>query len=324
MIAPPKVRKPIWSWRRKSSKNSNNKNHNFYRQIKGSSSMVKPKGLGRGLDALLSGDTETIAQSDTLRTLPVGQLQPGKYQPRSYMNEEALQTLADSIAAQGIMQPILVREIAADKFEIIAGERRWRASQKAGLTEVPVLVREIADEAALAMALIENIQREDLNPLEEAMGIKRLIDEFDMTHEKAAAAVGRSRVAVSNLLRLLTLTPMVQDMLLDNQIDMGHARALVGSEPAQQILLANKVVQDGLSVREVERLIQSEPATGKKTKQAVHPDVASLQNQLSEQLGAEVAISSKASGAGVLKLSFSNLDQLDDWIAKLTDNRLKS
>jgi len=286
--------------------------------------MVKPKGLGRGLDALLSGDTETIAQSDTLRTLPVGQLQPGKYQPRSYMNEDALQTLADSIAAQGIMQPILVREIAAEKFEIIAGERRWRASQKAGLTEVPVLVREIADEAALAMALIENIQREDLNPLEEAMGIKRLIDEFDMTHEKAAEAVGRSRVAVSNLLRLLTLTPMVQDMLLDNQIDMGHARALVGSEPAQQILLANKVVQDGLSVREVERLIQAEPASGKKAKPAVHPDVASLQNQLSEQLGAEVAISSKASGAGVLKLSFSNLDQLDDWIAKLTDNRLKS
>jgi ParB family transcriptional regulator, chromosome partitioning protein len=286
--------------------------------------MVKPKGLGRGLDALLSGDTETISQSDTLRTLPVGQLQPGKYQPRSYMNEEALQTLADSIAAQGIMQPILVREVATDKFEIIAGERRWRASQKAGLTEVPVLVREIADEAALAMALIENIQREDLNPLEEAMGIKRLIDEFDMTHEKAAEAVGRSRVAVSNLLRLLTLTPMVQDMLLDNQIDMGHARALVGSEPAQQILLANKVVQDGLSVREVERLIQSEPASGKKAKPAVHPDVASLQNQLSEQLGADVAISSKASGAGVLKLSFSNLDQLDDWIAKLTDNRLKS
>lgn len=286
--------------------------------------MVKPKGLGRGLDALLSGDTETITQSDTLRTLPVSQLQPGKYQPRSYMNEEALQTLADSIAAQGIMQPILVREIGPEKFEIIAGERRWRASQKAGLTEVPVLVREIADEAALAMALIENIQREDLNPLEEAMGIKRLIDEFDMTHEKAAEAVGRSRVAVSNLLRLLTLTPMVQDMLLDNQIDMGHARALVGIEPAQQILLANKVVQDGLSVREIERLIQTEPVSGKKAKPAVHPDVATLQNQLSEQLGAEVAISSKANGAGVLKLSFSNLDQLDDWIAKLTGNRLKS
>lgn len=286
--------------------------------------MVKPKGLGRGLDALLSGDTETTSESDTLRTLPVGQLQPGKYQPRSYMNEDALQTLADSIAAQGIMQPILVREIGPEKFEIIAGERRWRASQKAGLTEVPVLVREIADEAALAMALIENIQREDLNPLEEAMGIKRLIDEFDMTHEKAAEAVGRSRVAVSNLLRLLTLTPMVQDMLLDNQIDMGHARALVGIEPAQQILLANKVVQDGLSVREIERIMQTEPASGKKAKPMVHPDVATLQTQLSEQLGAEVAISSKANGAGVLKLNFANLDQLDDWIAKLTDNRLKS
>lgn len=286
--------------------------------------MVKPKGLGRGLDALLSGDTETVAQSDTLRTLPVGQLQPGKYQPRSYMNEEALQTLADSIAVQGIMQPILVREIGPQKFEIIAGERRWRASQKAGLAEVPVLIREIADEAALAMALIENIQRENLNPLEEAMGIKRLIDEFEMTHEKAAEAVGRSRVAVSNLLRLLTLTPMVQDMLLDNQIDMGHARALVGVEPAQQIMLANRVVQDGLSVREIERLMQSEPSSGKKAKTAVHPDVASLQNQLSEQLGAEVAISSKANGAGVLKLNFASLDQLDDWIAKLTDNRLKS
>lgn len=286
--------------------------------------MVKPKGLGRGLDALLSGDTETVAQSDTLRTLPVGQLQPGKYQPRSYMNEEALQTLADSIAAQGIMQPILVREVAPEKYEIIAGERRWRASQKAGLAEVPVLIREIADEAALAMALIENIQRENLNPLEEAMGIKRLIDEFDMTHEKAAEAVGRSRVAVSNLLRLLTLTPMVQDMLLDNQIDMGHARALVGVEPAQQIMLANRVVQDGLSVREIERLMQSEPASGKKAKATIHPDVASLQNQLSEQLGAEVVISSKANGAGVLKLNFASLDQLDDWIAKLTDNRLKS
>ncbi len=286
--------------------------------------MVKPKGLGRGLDALLSGDTEVVAQSDSLRTLPVSQLQPGKYQPRSYMNEEALQTLAASIASQGIMQPILVRELAADRYEIIAGERRWRASQKAGLTEVPVIVREIADEAALAMALIENIQREDLNPLEEAMGIKRLIDEFDMTHEKAAIAVGRSRVAVSNLLRLLTLTPMVQDMLLDNQIDMGHARALVGSEPAQQILLANKVVQEGLSVREVERLTQTQPVADKKSAPAVNADVAALQTQLSELLGAAVAINSKAGGTGVLKLSFSNLDQLDDWIAKLTDNRLKS
>jgi ParB family transcriptional regulator, chromosome partitioning protein len=280
--------------------------------------MVKLKGLGRGLDALLSGDAESVAQSDTLRTLHVSQLQPGKYQPRSYMNEEALQTLADSIRSQGIMQPILVREIAEDKFEIIAGERRWRASQKAGLTEVPVLVRDIADEAALAMALIENIQRENLNPLEEAMGIKRLIDEFDMTHEKAAEAVGRSRVAVSNLLRLLTLTPMVQDMLLDNQIDMGHARALIGVEPAQQILLANKVVQDGLSVREVERLMQQAPGSKKKSRETEQPDIASLQTQLSEQLGAGVNISAKTNGSNILKLSYANLDQLDDWIAKLT------
>lgn len=280
--------------------------------------MVKPKGLGRGLDALLAGDVETIAASDTLRTLNVSQLKPGKYQPRSYMNEEALQTLADSIRAQGIMQPILVREIGAEQFEIIAGERRWRAAQKAGLAEVPVLVRDIADEAALAMALIENIQRENLNPLEEAMGIKRLIDEFSMTHEKAAEAVGRSRVAVSNLLRLLTLTPMVQDMLLDNQIDMGHARALVGVEPAQQILLANKVVQEELSVREVERLMQQAPDAKKKSTASEQPDIASLQTQLSEQLGANVNISAKNNGSGVLKLSYANLDQLDDWIAKLT------
>lgn len=280
--------------------------------------MVKPKGLGRGLDALLSGDTETIAQSDSLRTLKVTQLRPGKYQPRSYMDENALQTLADSIKTQGIMQPILVREIAPETFEIIAGERRWRASQIAGLTEVPVLIREIEDEAALAMALIENIQRENLNPLEEAMGIKRLIDEFNMTHEKAAEAVGRSRVAVSNILRLLTLTPMVQDMLLDNQIDMGHARALVGIEPAQQIMLANKVVQEGLSVREIERIMQSNPSAKKSKSEKAQPDIVHLEQELSEKLGAVVSIASKANGSGVIKLHYNQLDQLDDWIGKLT------
>ena len=179
--------------------------------------MVKPKGLGRGLDALLASDIETAISTEAMRTLNVAQMQPGKYQPRSYMDDAALQTLADSIKSQGIMQPILVRQIANDKFEIIAGERRWRASQLAGLTEVPVLVRDIADESALAMALIENIQRENLNPLEEAQGIKRLIDEFAMTHEKAADAVGRSRAAVSNLLRLLTLTHAVQELLMQNK-----------------------------------------------------------------------------------------------------------
>lgn len=279
--------------------------------------MVKPKGLGRGLDALLAGDDNDTLTADRLRNVSPVQLRPGKYQPRSYMNEEALQTLADSIRVQGIMQPIIVREIAPEQYEIIAGERRWRAAQKAGLLEVPVIVREIADEAALAMALIENIQRENLNPLEEAMGIKRLIDEFDMTHEKAAEAVGRSRVAVSNLLRLLSLTPVVQDMLLDNQIDMGHARALIGIEPAQQMLLANKVVQDQLSVREIERMIQQVPNARKKAPATVDPDIAQLQRQLSDELGAEVVITTKTNGAGVIKLSYSQLDQLEDWITKL-------
>jgi ParB family chromosome partitioning protein len=198
--------------------------------------MVKLKGLGRGLDALLAGDMGSVGEADSLMMLKVEQLRPGKYQPRSYMDEAALKTLADSIKAQGIMQPILVRQLADEQYEIIAGERRWRASQLAGLAEVPVLVREIADESALAMALIENIQRENLSPLEEAQGIKRLIDEFSMTHEKAAEAVGRSRVAVSNLLRLLTLTDVVQEMLMYGKLDMVHARALVGLEGAQQVM----------------------------------------------------------------------------------------
>ena len=218
--------------------------------------MAKHKGLGRGLDALLAGDDETANSEDGLRMLSVAQMQSGKYQPRSHMDETALQTLADSIKSQGIMQPILVREIAPEQYEIIAGERRWRASQMAGLTEVPVLIREIEDESALEMALIENIQRENLNPVEEALGIKRLIDEFAMTHEKAANAVGRSRVAVSNLLRLLTLAGGVQTMLMENKLDMGHARALVGLDAAQQVMLANKIVQQDLSVREVESLVK--------------------------------------------------------------------
>jgi ParB family transcriptional regulator, chromosome partitioning protein len=280
--------------------------------------MVKPKGLGRGLDALLAGDMESVSNGDSLRTLNVNQLQPGKYQPRSYMDDVALQTLADSIKTQGIMQPILVREIASDRFEIIAGERRWRASQLAGLTEVPVLVREIADEAALAMALIENIQRENLNPLEEALGIKRLIDEFAMTHEKAAEAVGRSRVAVSNLLRLLTLSQPVQDMLMQNKLDMGHARALVGLDSGQQVMLANRVVQEGLSVRDVEKATKAQQSNAKTKKVAVNYDVLELQERLSQTLGAQVTIATKANGSGSLKVNYSHLDQLDELIAKLT------
>lgn len=282
--------------------------------------MAKQIGLGRGLDALLANDEPLDEAGSGLKTLPVNQLRPGKYQPRSHMDETALQTLADSIAAQGIMQPILVRAIADDNYEIIAGERRWRASQIAGLQEVPVLIREIEDESALEMALIENIQRENLNPIEEALGIKRLIDEFDMTHEKAANAVGRSRVAVSNLLRLLGLADGVQAMLMENKLDMGHARALVGLDPAEQVMLANKIVQKSLSVREVEAEVKklAEPPAAKTKSANHHADIQHLQNQLSEQLGASVQISAKANGSGALKINYSSLDQLEDIIQRLS------
>lgn len=282
--------------------------------------MVKQKGLGRGLDALLAGDIEAAGKDDGLRMLRVGQLQSGKYQPRSHMDEAALQTLADSIKSQGIMQPILVREIAPEQYEIIAGERRWRASQMAGLENVPVLIREIEDESALQMALIENIQREDLNPIEEALGIRRLINEFDMTHEKAADAVGRSRVAVSNLLRLLNLTDAVQQMVMQSKLDMGHARTLIGLEAVQQIMLANKIVQQDLSVREAEGLVKKvvQEAKPNRQKTAVNHDVLALQNTLSEKLGANVNIDVKANGAGTLKINYSNLDQLDDIIKRIS------
>ena len=285
--------------------------------------MAKLKGLGRGLDALLAGDVGSVGEADSLLMLKVDQLRPGKYQPRSYMDDAALQTLADSIKAQGIMQPILVRHIDADHYEIIAGERRWRASQIAGLEEVPVLVREIEDESALAMALIENIQRENLNPLEEAQGIKRLIDEFDMTHEKAAAAVSRSRVAVSNLLRLLNLSSPVQEMLMHGKLDMGHARALLGLENAQQVMLAGKIVQNNLSVREVEDLVkkinsEALPKHKDLQKKPVNHDVLRLQETLSDKLGASVQITSRQNGAGSMKINYANLDQLDEIIAKIS------
>jgi ParB family transcriptional regulator, chromosome partitioning protein len=289
--------------------------------------MAKLKGLGRGLDALLAGDMGTVGEADSLMMLKVEQMQPGKYQPRSYMDDAALQTLAASIKAQGIMQPILVRQLSDEQYEIIAGERRWRASQIAGLSEVPVLVREIADEAALAMALIENIQRENLNPLEEALGIKRLIDEFAMTHEKAAEAVGRTRVTVSNLLRLLTLSVPVQDMLMQSKLDMGHARALIGLTGAQQIMLAEKIIQDDLSVREVENLVKKTMAnidenteknkSKQQVKYSVSKDVLRLQETLSDQLGASVSIKANANGAGVLKINYASLDQLDEILAKI-------
>ncbi|MFM9913246.1 MAG: ParB/RepB/Spo0J family partition protein [Methylophilaceae bacterium] len=280
--------------------------------------MASTKGLGRGLDALLGGDSADVKAGDALRTLNVAQLQPGKYQPRTHMDQESLVQLAESIKVQGIMQPILVRPIAPEKYEIIAGERRWRAAQLAGLTEVPVLVREIADEAALAMALIENIQREDLNPLEEANGIQRLIDEFGMTHQAAADAVGRSRSAVTNLLRLQTLPTKVQEMLMLSRIDMGHARALLGLSGAKQLAAAEQIAQQSLSVREAENLVKRlSAAPSKKSANSTNSDVARLQEELSETLGAVVKIQVAKNGAGVLKIHYANLNQLDEILAGL-------
>ena len=275
---------------------------------------MKLKGLGRGLDALLAGnETQNREQQ---RSLLVANLQPGKYQPRTQMDGASLEELAASIRAQGLMQPILVRPIGGslgeDRFEIVAGERRWRAAQMAGLGEVPALIREIPDESALAMALIENIQRENLNPLEEAQGLQRLIDEFSMTHQEAADAVGRSRPAASNLLRLLQLVPPVQELLMRGDIDMGHARALLPLSGALQIQLAQRVVQKGLSVRDTERLVQHALKPPKPV-QANKPDrdVLRLQEELSDTLGANVEIRTTKKGAGSIKIDFGNLDQLE-------------
>ena len=285
--------------------------------------MAKPKGLGRGLDALLSNTDEDTPKNDgSLQTLSISDLKPGKYQPRSIMQEEALHALSQSILKQGVMQPIIVRPIGNNQYEIIAGERRWRAAKLANLNEVPVIIKNIPDESALAMALIENIQREDLNPLEEAVGIKRLIDEFNMTHEEAADAVGKSRVTVSNLLRLLTLTKPVQDRLLRGKIDMGHARALIGLEGSQQIMLCEEVIQKNLSVREVEALVKNLQNSYKKDKATLSPkktnaDVRQLEESLAETLGASVTIDAKKNGSGVLKVHYRNLEQLDEILKKI-------
>jgi ParB family chromosome partitioning protein len=280
--------------------------------------MVKLKGLGRGLDALLANDIEASAQSDSLATLLVDKLQPGKYQPRTHMDQASLESLADSIRAQGIMQPIVVRLVNDGKYEIIAGERRWRASQIAGLKEVPVIIKEIADDVALAMALIENIQRENLNPIEEANGIQRLINEFEMTHETAAQAVGRSRSAVTNLLRLQNLHAVVQEMLAQSKLDMGHARALLTLEGAKQITAAEEIVQNQLSVRSAEQLVKKlssvERSSVKTT--TMDRDVLRLQEALAQSLGAVVTIDGAKNGSGTLKIRYASLEQLDEIISK--------
>lgn len=281
--------------------------------------MAKTKGLGRGLDALLGGGGEIAAESkDTLRELEITLLQPGKYQPRAHMDQDSLAELASSIKAQGVMQPILVRKLESGRYEIIAGERRWRASQMAGLKQVPVVIREVPDEAALAMALIENIQREDLNPIEEAHGIQRLIDEFGMTHEGAAEAVGRSRSAVTNLLRLRNLPNAVQDMVMHGTLDMGHARALLPLAPSRQLEAAHDIVRKGLSVREAERLVAKllTPGEGRK-RLGPDRDTLRLQEELAEKIGARVTIKHNRRGAGTLTIDYANLDQLDALIARL-------
>ena len=282
--------------------------------------MNKPrlKGLGRGLDALLAANQEDEAEKGELQMLPTIALQPGKYQPRTRMDPGSLEELAASIKAQGIMQPIMVRPVGDDAYEIIAGERRWRASQIAGLAEVPCLVRDIPDEAALAMSLIENIQREDLNPLEEAGGIQRLIDEFEMTHQQAADAVGRSRPAASNLLRLLNLVKPVQELLMAGDIDMGHARALLPLDGAGQIQLANQVAARQLSVRDTERLVQ-QVLNPRQKKPAPPPDrdLLRLEEEVSDALGATVKIKTSKKGAGELTIRFGSLDQLDGLLGRL-------
>ena len=283
--------------------------------------MIRPKGLGRGLDALLAGTDEAAPSGEQLQTISIDRLRPGKYQPRTRMDAESLAELALSIREQGIMQPILVRPVEGGRFESVAGERRWRAAQQAGLREIPALVKNVPDQAALAVALIENIQREDLNPLEEARGLQRLIDEFGLTHDTAAKAVGRSRSAVSNLLRLNSLAPPVQEYVLAGSLEMGHARALLALAIDQQSGAAARVVDGALSVRETERLVHgllnpAKRAARRRGKPAYDADTARLENDLSERLGAVVHIEPGRQGAGRIVIRYSTLDQLDGIVAR--------
>lgn len=279
--------------------------------------MAKLKGLGRGLDALLS---TVESADDRLTALAIERIRPGKYQPRSQIDDAALEELTASIRAQGVIQPVVVREVGLGDYELIAGERRWRASRKAGLAEIPAVIRSVSDEAALAMGLIENIQRQELDPIEEARGLKRLIDEFALTHEAAAEAVGRSRSAVSNLLRLLALPEPVQQMLHDGRLEMGHARALLPLPVLEQISLAQQIAADGLTVREVEQKAQQQDAkVGRKPAVPARQDadVRRLAETLSEQLGMSVSLRNAARGNGKLIIEYANLDELDRLLEKL-------
>jgi len=277
--------------------------------------MIRPKGLGRGLDALLGADE---APRDALSTLPVSRIRPGKYQPRTKMDPDALADLAASIRSRGLMQPLVVRPIGDQGYELIAGERRWRAAQMAGLDELPVVIRDVPDDAALAMSLIENIQRENLNPMEQAAGVQRLIDEFSMTHEQAADAIGRSRSATTNLLRLLKLPKPVQGMVMDGEIEMGHARALLSLDTGRQLETAKRVATRGLSVRETEalvaRLLRGNPPAHRRK---VDRDVARLEDEISARLGTTVEIRPGPKGGGKVVLHYSGLDHLEHLLERL-------
>jgi ParB family chromosome partitioning protein len=283
--------------------------------------VAKLKGLGRGLDALLSG-ADDVGGRDDLQSLSVDRIRSGRYQPRTRMDEGALDELAESIRQQGVVQPILVRPVDDGRYEIVVGERRWRAAQRAGLKKIPALVRAVPDQAALALALIENIQREDLNPLEEAQGIKRLVEEFGLTHDAAAQAVGRSRSAISNLLRLTQLAQPVQALVLAGKLDMGHARALAALAPGQQAIVAAKIAAEELSVREAERLahaaLHPEKRNAKrKSRRGIDSDVLRLETEIAEALGASVRIEPGRKGAGRLVIRYSSLDQLDGILKRL-------
>lgn len=283
---------------------------------------IKKKGLGRGLEALLGANDKSTANAGGVAMLQINQLQAGKYQPRKNMVDASLQELSESIKEQGIMQPLLVRSVASGKYEIIAGERRFRAATMAGLKEVPVLIKQANDQATAAMALIENMQREDLNALEEANGLARLIEEFGYTHDKAAQAVGKSRSAVSNLLRLIQLAKPVQLMLAKGELDMGHARALLPLDAAAQVSLAQKIVIQKLSVREAEQMAnklvlnKTQVGSTKKAKIKVDPDLRQLQEKLSDQLNLAVEIKQKRRG-GEISIKFSQFDELDGFLKRL-------
>ena len=282
--------------------------------------MTRPKGLGRGLDALLGGNSSKPREQEELAQLPVAALKPGKYQPRTRMDNASLTELADSIRARGVIQPIIVRPLGGEHYEILAGERRWRAARIAGLERVPAVIREVPDEAALGIGLIENIQREDLNPLEEANGLKRLIEEFRLTHEQVASAIGRSRTGVTNLLRLLDLAAPVQAMLQDGKIDMGHARALLALSRGRQVEVAEQIVARQLSVRETERLVQQAtqpPPPARSAAASLDADGRRLQEELAEALGAPVQLKPRTATKGSVVIDYTSLDELQGLVKRL-------